>query len=102
MANGDVKNTLNNLHDKYVVVPAGKASNNLNLVCRHYYIHCLQKELGLLDDLGNPTYILTSLSKNEILSYHHSVLQSFHIPVNEKRHGSSAFVLDTKTSQKSI
>jgi hypothetical protein len=35
------------LHDKYVVVPADKASNNIVFVCKSYYFKCLIKELGI-------------------------------------------------------
>ena len=76
----DVKITLKDLHDRFVVVPADKASNNMILVCKQYYISCLQKELGLLDNQGNPTYSLSGFSKDDILSNHSSVLRSFGIP----------------------
>ncbi len=46
------------LHDKYVVVPADKASNNIVFVCKKHYIDCLIKELGINNTLGNPTYTL--------------------------------------------
>ena len=80
----EVKSTLESLHEKYVIVPADKASNNLILVCRHYYISCIQKELGLLDTKGNPTYTLSNLPKDDILANHASVLQSFRLPINDK------------------
>jgi hypothetical protein len=35
------------LHDKYVIVPAGNASNNIVFVCKSYYFECLIKELGI-------------------------------------------------------
>ena len=34
---------LDALRDKYVVVPADKASNNIIFVCKNYYIQCLVK-----------------------------------------------------------
>jgi hypothetical protein len=37
---------LSSLHDKYVIVPADKASNNIVFVCKSYYFECLIKELG--------------------------------------------------------
>ena len=45
-----------NSFNKYVVVSADKASNNLILVCKYYYISCLQKQLGLLTDQGKSSY----------------------------------------------
>ena len=35
------------LHDAYVVVPADKASNNIETVCKAHFINCLREELGL-------------------------------------------------------
>ena len=35
------------LHDKYVVVPADKAPNNIVFVCKSHYIDCLIKELTI-------------------------------------------------------
>jgi len=72
-----VVDNLTDLHNKYVVVPADKASNNIVFVCNTYYIDCLVKELGINNNTGNPTYTPTSLSKEEILSNHKSVVSSF-------------------------
>jgi hypothetical protein len=38
---------LSSLHDKYVIVPADMASNNIVFVCKSYYFECLIKELGI-------------------------------------------------------
>jgi len=51
----DVIDNLADLHSKYVVVPADKASNNIVFVCTTYYIDCLVKELGINNITGNPT-----------------------------------------------
>jgi hypothetical protein len=39
--------SLSNVHDKYVIIPADKASNNIVFVCKSYYFECLIKELGI-------------------------------------------------------
>jgi len=76
-----VAETLSTIHDKYVVVPADKALNNRHnnsvLVCKKHYIDCLKIELGLDSSQGNPTYTATTLSKEEIIDNHKSVLSSF-------------------------
>ena len=41
------------LHDKYVVVPADKVTNNIVFVRKSHYIDCLIKELGIYNSLGN-------------------------------------------------
>ena len=43
------------------------------------YIDCLRLELGLDSSLGNLSYTATTLSKNEIIDNHMSVLSSFGI-----------------------
>jgi len=37
----EVVGTLSIIHDKYVVVPADKAPNNIVLICRKNYTDCL-------------------------------------------------------------
>ena len=79
-----VRESLSRLHEKYVVVPADKAPNNIVFVCRNYYIKCLVKELGIDSSTGNPTYTPTSLTKQEILDNHMSVLASFGISTGDE------------------
>ena len=72
------------LHDKYVIVSADKAPNNIVFVCKSHYIDCLIKELGIDNSLGNPTYTPTTLTKEEILDNHWSVLCSFRILIKDE------------------
>jgi hypothetical protein len=67
--------------DKYVIVPADKASNNIVFVCKSYYFECLIKELGINSKTSsNTTYKPTSFDKNEILANHRSCMTSLNIP----------------------
>jgi len=79
----DVIDNLTDFHSKYVVVPADKASNNIVFVCKTYYIDGLVKELGINNNTGNPTYTPTSLSKDDILSNHKSVISSFGLSIKD-------------------
>ena len=79
-----VSKYLSDFHEKFVLVPADKASNNIVVICKTYYYQCLIEELGLFDTCGNPTYTPVTQSKKEILDNHNSVLHSFHIPVSQK------------------
>ena len=63
----DVAAELAEIHEKFVVVPADKASNNIVFVCKTHYINCLMEELGMSNMTGNSTYNLTAMSKEEIL-----------------------------------
>ena len=67
-----VSRHLADLHDRFVIVPADKASNNVVFICKTYYYSCLQKELVDNNDVDT-----TSLE--EILINHRSVLSSFGI-----------------------
>ena len=73
----DVTEHLADLHNRYVIVPADKASNNVVFVCKTYYFECLQRELDLDDSTFKSTYQWTTFSKNEISENHRSVLSSF-------------------------
>jgi hypothetical protein len=68
---------LSHLHDKYVVVPAEKAPNNIFVVCKLHYIDCLIKESGIDNLPGIRTYSPTTLPKAEVLCNHMSVLCAF-------------------------
>ena len=73
-------------HDKYVIVSADKALNNIVFVflCKSHYIDCLIKALGIGNSLGNPTYTPTTVTKEEILDNHRSVLCSFGISTKDE------------------
>jgi len=77
-------NNLSLLHDKYVIVSADKAPNNIIFVCKSHYIDCLIKELGIANSLGNRAYTPTTLAKEEILDKHNSVLCSFGISAKDE------------------
>ena len=72
-----VSRQLTDLHDRFVIVPADKASNNVVFICKTYYYSCLQKELIDNNDVDSSTYQRTNFSKEEILVNHRSVLTSF-------------------------
>ena len=80
----DVVAELAEIHEKFDVVPADKASNNIVFVCKTHYINCLMEELGMSTMTGNPTYNLTAMSKEEILQNHHSVMLTFGISLPEE------------------
>ena len=79
----DLAAELAEIHEKLVVVPADKASNNTVFVCKHT-INCLTEELGMSTMTGNPTYNLTAMSKDEILQNHHLVMLTFGICLPEE------------------
>ena len=80
----DVAAELAEIHDKFVVVPADKASNNIVFVCKTHYINCLMEELVMSTMTGYPTYNLTAMSKDEILQNNRSMMLTFGISLPEE------------------
>ena len=68
----NVARHLSHLHDKYVFVPVDKVHNNIVFVCKAQYLDCLIQELDIDNSLGNPTYTLATLTKEEILDNNRS------------------------------
>ena len=54
---------LNELHEKYVLVPIDKAANNIAIICKKYYVTVILKEIGILG-AGNETY--EKFNKNQV------------------------------------
>ena len=82
--NPDAAAKLAEIHEKFVVVPADKASNNIVFVCKTHYIICLMEELGMSTMTGNPTYNLIAMFKEEILQNYHSAMLTFGISLPEE------------------
>ena len=57
---------LNELHEKYVLVPINKATNNIAIICKKYYVTVILKEIGILD-AGNETYEKIDKNQEEII-----------------------------------
>ena len=79
----DAVKCLQKIHDKYVVVPADKAANNIVFVCKKYYYDCIINELGISKTSTNSTYKQTMLTKKEILANHKSFMTNFNIKTND-------------------
>ena len=52
----DVKKYLDHLHKHFVLVPVDKASNNIAIICKRFYVEVILKEIGVLGNVSNPTY----------------------------------------------
>tara|TARA_B110001454_G_C12718590_1_gene433685 strand:+ start:2018 stop:3712 length:1695 start_codon:yes stop_codon:yes gene_type:complete len=63
----DIKETLNSLHQKYVICVVDKAANNFSIVCKKFYLIRLAQELGV--DTGsfrNETYCRVNQTEEEL------------------------------------
>ena len=81
----DVAAELAEIHEKFVVVPADKVSNNNVFVCKTHCINCLMEELGMSTMTINPTYNLTAMSKEEILFYKTTIRWRWHLEFPSQR-----------------
>ena len=87
LQNVDVKACLSDLHNKYVFVPADKASNKIIIICKRYYIETLIKELGLDNcstPTGNSTYTSCQMSSEDIVNTHNTFMTSLGIERSEE------------------
>ena len=73
------KSALEDLHSKFVLVPADKASNNIIVICKRLYYSIIVKELGLEGDgdTTNPTYSPVRLNMTQIIKKHKLYLGKF-------------------------
>ena len=65
------------LHDRFVIVPVDKASNNFGIVCKKFYLEVIQKELGISYDgniIGNKEYIPVCQEASDIYKCHKDTL----------------------------
>ena len=72
-----MKKELNKLHQQYVMTPTDKASNNISIVCKHYYHKMLQYELS------SSTYCDVNELEEDIVQRHVNDLRKFGLSVNE-------------------
>jgi len=78
----EVNHALNILHENYVVVNADKASNNIIIMCKKYYLECMINELGLNnDDHKNTTYIKIDDTINNIVNNHNIYMSKYGITI---------------------
>lgn len=62
----EVKQTLESLQKIFVIVPIDKASNNIAIVCKKFYVEVLFKEIGKIGQENN-TYTAVERLKKEII-----------------------------------
>ena len=71
-----VRRNLQELHDKFVIVPTDKASNNITIICKQHYINCLRKELGTSGSMASATYKATDVSQEDICDKHKTFMST--------------------------
>ena len=74
---------LQDLHEEFVLVPADKASNNVLVVCKKYYLDEVIKELSSKDTNGPKTYEECSDNVDVIVKQHLLYMSSNNIKIPE-------------------
>ena len=100
-----VQNYIKDLHKHFVLTPTDKATNNLSIICKKYYLDTLKYELE-----NTPTYESTHLSVDGIIKDHGDIFNEEHrmgdkdnklphmywLPKHHKTPVSSRFVVSGK------
>ena len=74
-----LKQGIQEFHRKYVLVPADKAANNVDVVCRLHYVNTLKQELD-----GTRAYLETDTDEVSVVNAHLNDLPvKFSVCVNE-------------------
>ena len=75
----EVRTYIKFLHDRFVIVPVDKASNNFGIVCKKFYLEVIKNELGISNDgniIGNKVYKPVYQNAEEIYKFHQQKLLS--------------------------
>ena len=62
----EVVEYLNSFHKKFVMTPIDKASSNVSVICKRYYVEVVLREIGIQGQ-GSDTYERTDRCKEEIV-----------------------------------
>ena len=79
----DVIASLAEIHSKYVVVPIDKASNNVALICKRFYISKLLDEVGVPGN-ASPTYKLSDEDPDNIIHNNILLCEKFGISLEDR------------------
>ena len=82
-----IKKELALLHEKYVMVPTDKASNNISIVCKEFYISAMLKELNVFDDnidTSNATYEKIDSDPEVVIDKHIKKLKEWKLHLDDK------------------
>ena len=78
---------LEEFHRRFVLVPADKASNNILVVCKKYYLDVVLKELNMNNGTRPQTYTPCNDHVEHLISKHVDFLstQNIRIPADMKQ-----------------
>ena len=74
---------LDTAHKRFILIPIDKASNNIGIICKKFYVQLLNQELGItfnngqLTALGNDTYEPFTDSLPDLFQKHQTLTQRY-------------------------
>jgi hypothetical protein len=97
---------LNKLHENYVLTPVDKASKNIAMTCKQFYLETIYRELynnntdhdsmfgNLFTDIVD-VYSESSLTESEAVAKHHEHMRSIQMPFSADKFNSLPFIYMT-------
>ena len=85
----------------FVLVPADKASNNVLIVCKKYYLDVVLKELDMSNGTNPQTHMPCSDHVENIIVEHQNFMTRQNIKNPSRYEAATTFLLASKNAQKS-
>ena len=79
----DVIKSLSDLRGKFVVLPIDKASNNVAMICKRFYMQQLLDEVGVPRNLS-PTYQLSEQDPDKVIFDNAALCEKFGITLEDR------------------
>ena len=83
LKDAEALSALADLHSKFVVVPIDKASNNVALICKRFYIQKLLDEVGVPGDMS-PTYKLSERNPEDVIADNSILCEKFDLSLDDR------------------
>ena len=74
---------LTDLHSKYVVVPIDKASNNVAIICKRFYVQKLLDEVGVPGDMSS-TYKMSDRDPEDVIADNSLLCEKFGLSLDDR------------------
>ena len=79
----EVQSALSDVHNKFVIVPIDKASNNVAIICKRFYIQKLLNEVGVPGN-SSPTYKMSDLDPSTVIDNNDILCDKYGITLDER------------------
>ena len=73
---------LQDLHNRYVIVPIDKAANNISIICKRFYVLRLLKEVGAIGDV-DPTYEISNTNPVDLINEDVMLCERYGLKIEE-------------------